>query len=74
MTISANSGTEWLTSTPSKSGYELFGIVGYAVGTNTGILMNQCYIKNNTIYYSLYNTLAKEQNTVPRLYVLWALK
>lgn len=72
--MSANSNSEWLTSAPSKARYSLFGIVGYAVGSNGGILMNQCYISNSKIYYSLYNASSKAQNAIPRLYVLWVLK
>ena len=71
VSVQANGKTDWLTYTPKKEGYTPLGIVGYAVGTNDGITMNQIYLMNGVISYALKNSASTAQTTIPRAYVLW---
>lgn len=71
VTVVGNGRSEWLTYTPKKDGYKPIGIVGYAVGTNDGITMNQIFIHNGVINYALLNKGTGSQSTIPRAYVLW---
>ena len=53
VSLEGNTSSGWLSKTVSKNGYKFLGIIGFAVGTNTGILFNQIYPENNAIIGNL---------------------
>ena len=71
VSLEGNTSSGWLSKTVSKNGYKFLGIIGFAVGTNTGILFNQIYPENNAIAYALRNTSSQQANVVARFYCLW---
>lgn len=71
MPLAANTSSDWLSLPISKSGYKLLGVIGFSVGTNTGIFFNQIYPENNSIAYALRNTSSQQANCTPKFWCLW---
>ena len=69
--LAPHTPTDWLIMQISREGYTAIGIIGFAPGSNNGIVFNQVYLQGNQIQYALINNSDTTQSTNPRFYILW---